>query len=61
MSSPTKSAPGVLLDLSKWRNVPTRLIVIGGLLALIGLAASRVQFAHSWLLAFMFFLSLGLG
>ncbi|MEK7685994.1 MAG: hypothetical protein AAB466_11285 [Verrucomicrobiota bacterium] len=68
MSSPTKPAPGARLDLSKWRNVPNRLVVMGGLLALIGLVASGLskdqpfrQFGYSWLLAFMFFLSLGLG
>jgi len=33
----------------------------GGLLALIGLAFARVQFAYAWLLSFMFFLRLGLG
>ena len=54
------------LDLSRWRNVPAALIGAGGALALIGLAVSLKldggrQFAFSWLLAFMFFLSLALG
>ena len=49
------------LDLSRWRNVPVILMISGGLLALIGFFADSKQFAYSWLLAFMFFLSLGLG
>jgi hypothetical protein len=49
------------LDLSRWRNVPTILMGGGGLLALIGLLIRPQQFAYSWLLAFMFCLSLGLG
>src|SRR2546429_1958482 len=49
------------LDLSKWRNVPAILMVAGGLLALLGLILNTRHFAYSWLLAFMFFLSLCLG
>ena len=64
-NKPAKLQP---LDLSKWRNVPTILIGVGGVLALIGLGVSfgvlhdgGKQFAFSWLLAFMFCLSIGLG
>src|SRR5436190_17995937 len=62
MSSETRttSAP-VPLDLSKWRNVPMMLMVGGGILALIGLIVNREEFGYSWLLAFMFFLSICLG
>src|SRR5882724_13380059 len=60
MSSEPKNAMPPL-DLSRWRKVPAILMVIGGLLALIGFFVSRQQFAYSWLLAFMFFLSLCLG
>src|SRR5436305_633284 len=49
------------LDLSKWRNAPMILTVLGGVLSLIGFFVNREQFAYSWLLAFMFFLSLCLG
>jgi len=49
------------VDLGKWRNVPTILMAAGGLLALIGFFYNREQFAFSWLLAFMFFLSLAAG
>src|SRR4030095_2753834 len=49
------------LDLSKWRKVPTMLIAGGGALSLLGLVISPKEFAYSWLLAFMFYLSLGLG
>ncbi len=37
------------------------LMIAGALLALIGLSVSPKQFLYAWLLAFMFFLSLGLG
>lgn len=49
------------LDLSQWRNVPSLLMLIGGVIALVGLAFFRKQFAYAWLLAFMFYLSLCLG
>jgi hypothetical protein len=49
------------LDLSRWRNVPMLLMGGGGLLALIGLIFKPQSFAYSWLLAFMFCLSLCLG
>src|SRR5690242_12612363 len=49
------------LDLSKWRNVPRLLMAGGGFLAVIGLLVDRKEFAYSWLLAFMFYLSLCLG
>ncbi len=51
------------LDLSRWRAVPAWLMIVGGLGAIIGWAvpALRAQFAYSWLLAFMFYLSLCLG
>jgi len=49
------------LDLSQWRKVPSLLMVIGGVIALVGLAFFQTQFAYAWLLAFMFYLSLCLG
>jgi len=61
MSSPTPSHTDAPLDLSKWRNVPNWLIAIGGIGAVAGFIDDRSQFAFSWLLAYMFFLSLGLG
>jgi hypothetical protein len=57
----TKPAKLQPLDLSKWRNVPTLMIVVGAVLAVVGLLVNREQFAFSWLLAFMFSLSIGLG
>src|SRR6266436_6375834 len=60
MSSEPKSQTAAL-DLSKWRNVPFILMGVGGLLALIGAVVKVEQFAYSWLLAFMFCLSLCLG
>lgn len=57
-SDSTSPAP---LDLTRWRSVPLILTVVGGLGVLIGFFAAREQFPFSWLLAFMFFLSLTLG
>ncbi len=45
----------------KWSNVPKLLILLGGLGALIGVFVNTKQFAYSYLLAFMFFLSICLG
>ena len=44
-----------------WAKLPLILIGVGGVGGLIGAFASTRQFAHSYLLAFMFFLSLCLG
>src|SRR3954470_25010508 len=61
MSSTTKTAAPAPLDLSRWRKAPMLLIVVGGVLALIGFFVKRDEFAYSWLLAYMFFLSICLG
>src|SRR5881392_3572725 len=62
MSSETKTHTAKPpLDLSRWRNVPIILIVAGGILALIGAIVNPPEFAYSWLLAFMFYLSICLG
>src|SRR4051812_24809557 len=62
------SSPAATLDLSSWRKVPVIAIVAG--IVFIGLGALLArhnevgiarQFGFSWLLAFMFFLSLCLG
>ncbi len=51
------------LNLAKYRNLPALLMAGGGLVALIGLFATRDHkvFAYSWLVAFMLCLSLCLG
>lgn len=59
-SHPTETAAAPL-DLSKWARVPFVLMVIGGLGALAGVFTNTVQFGFSWLLAYMFFLSLCMG
>jgi hypothetical protein len=61
MSLHPHKQPPPPLDLSKWRKAPMILMIGGGALVLIGSLVSLHQFAHSWLLAFMFFLSLCLG
>src|SRR5512142_3077750 len=59
----TLSSSGGLspLDFSRWRKVPGRLIGAGGVLCLVGALLDLKQFGYSWLLAFMFYLSLVLG
>jgi|ERR1043166_5935163 hypothetical protein len=54
----TVNAP---LDLSKWRSLPVKLTVVGLLVGLIGVIVSPTQFGYCYLVAYMFFLSLGLG
>lgn len=61
MSSKTNTKAAPPLDLTKWRVVPTVLMVLGGLGALIGAYVDLKQFAFGWLLAYMLFLGLVLG
>jgi len=66
MSSHKKSAPLPPLDLSKWRGLPARLMVVGLLIVVVGFVVSFKHddlhnFASSWLLSFMFYLSVCLG
>jgi len=51
------------LDLAKWRPLPLVCIVIGGIGVLIGafVPSLREHFAFSWLVSFMFFLSIVMG
>jgi hypothetical protein len=54
------------LDMTRWRQLPGKLMVIGGLVTVGGAIFSGmhdgfVNFGYSWLVAFMFYLSLGLG
>jgi hypothetical protein len=49
------------MDLSGWRSVPLWLMIVGGLVAAIGAVHDYRQFSYSWLLAYMFYLSLALG
>src|ERR1700704_1144555 len=60
-AAPTATPAGASLDQPGWRKLPFILIVAGGLLALIGAFVNTKQFAYSYLLAFMFYLSLCLG
>ncbi len=62
MSSPSQNAGSAApLDLSKWRKLPPVLIGLGAIGAVAGFFVDRQQFGFSWLLAYMFFLSLCLG
>jgi len=49
------------LDLSKWAGLPRLCMLVGGVLAVVGLFAAPREFGCSWLLAFSFFLSIALG
>ena len=58
----TTAAP----DLSAWRKLPSRLMIIGGILSVVGALLSYQrndlrEFGFSWLLAFLFYYSLALG
>ena len=61
MSAHNRPAADAPLDLSRWRKVPNLLIGAGGLLAIIGWVKNAEQFGYSWLCAYMFYLSFGLG
>jgi hypothetical protein len=57
-----KTAPGQLSEtIQRWRKLPLALMVAGGIGTAIGLAVGQQQLAFSYLLSFMFFLSLCLG
>src|SRR5258708_36106112 len=62
MSEHTKSSTTAPLDLSKWRNAPRNLMILGVALLGIGVLVAGhdalKQFAYSWLLGFMFCFSL---
>jgi hypothetical protein len=49
------------LDLSGWRKLPAVLMTVGGALCVAGAGIDLKQFGASWLLAFMFYLSIALG
>jgi len=61
MSARPLSSAAQPLDLSRWRRAPTWAIATGVVLAGAGALINLKQFGYSWLLAFMFFLSLTLG
>jgi hypothetical protein len=62
MGSPAKQPIAEpLLDLSRWRMLPNLLIGAGVVLAVTGAAVNVREFGYSWLLAFMFFLSICVG
>jgi hypothetical protein len=49
------------LDLSGWRKAPAALMVAGAVLSGVGAVVNPAEFGFSWLLAFIFFLSIALG
>jgi hypothetical protein len=62
MSLPNENPPlPPPLDLSGWRKLPLALMAIGAVLSVIGARVNPAEFGFSWLLAFMFFLSIALG
>src|SRR5262245_34701177 len=63
MAAPATSSTAAAAISPGWKPVPTYLLIGGAVLGLIGacLPSLRQQFAHSYLLAYMFFLSICLG
>jgi hypothetical protein len=62
MNSPNDTTPlPPPLDLSGWHKLPAILMAGGAGLSVIGAAMNPKEFGFSWLLAFMFFLSIALG
>jgi len=65
MASQTTTKTDRLVIDPKWKKLPVILIIVGGIAGfaslLFGGIKLKTQFAHSYLLAFMFFLSLCLG
>ena len=49
------------LDLFLWSKLPAVLMTVGAALCIVGLGINQQLFGFSWLLAFMFYLSLALG
>ena len=49
------------LDLSRWKNAPAVLMVLGGFLCVAGAGIDLKEFGYSWLLAFVFYLTIALG
>ena len=49
------------LDLSGWRMLPALLMFVGGFLSFLGVLLDPREFGFSWLLAFVFYLSIALG
>src|ERR1035438_4032761 len=61
MSSQTKHELPPPLDLSRWRSLPAVLMGVGATLSFIGVVISPEEFGFSWLLSFMFFLTIAIG
>lgn len=61
MSATQPPASSPPLDLTRWRNLPNVLIGVGAVGCLLGLLVNTRHFAFSWLVGFMFFLSLSVG
>src|SRR5689334_16017880 len=64
----TNSSSNAPLDLSRWRKVPTYAVVVGVVCLALGAFVVNhkgqdvlQQFGYSWLLGFMFYLSLAMG
>jgi hypothetical protein len=60
-STPAHPGSGLGLNHSPWRHLPLVLCGLGVLGSVLGVMRDPRQFGYSYLLAFMFFLSLGLG
>ena len=62
MSTPERTEKQTPLDLSRWRSIPTLLIVVGGLVTIVGwITGGNSQFAFSLLAVFAFYTSIVVG
>jgi len=61
MSLPNELTRLPPLDLSRWKNLPAALMVVGGFLCVTGAVIDLKKFGYSWLLAFVFYLTVALG
>src|ERR1700687_1437578 len=60
-SSLVPGRPDPVIDLNRWRKIPLLIGVLGGLVLLLGFFRDPRQLGYSYLLGYMFFLSLCLG
>lgn len=49
------------LNLSGWKKLPVALMIVGGVLCVAGAGINLQNFGYSWLIAFLFYLTLALG
>jgi hypothetical protein len=61
MTSDNKAVAPAPFDFSRWRSLPTLLMILGGIGSVIGFFTNKTQFGYSWLQSFSFFLTICVG